>query len=214
VLPVEAQTTPGARAPRRADRDRHAAVLEAPGRVRALALQPDLAAEPLGEARRRQERRVPLPERLAPSELRDAAVGDHRQRRGRAARLVEASISRARPPGARRRLVGDDVQRRAPVALLLDEPRDEIPCARAAARRARARPGGRRPRRGRSRARTRRLPAARSSSRQQASFWRKPVPVVPTIVTMSATDADASRAAGAGPSSVIRGSRRPGASPR
>ena len=54
----------------------------------------------------------------------------------------------------------------------------------------------------------RRAPArsgrAASSSRQHASFWRKPVPAVPTTLTRSATTADAvSIPPAPGPSSVI-----------
>ena len=56
------------------DRDRHAAVLEAAGRVRALELDEDLDAEPLGSVRSAQERRRSLAER-----------DDRRRRRSRAA---------------------------------------------------------------------------------------------------------------------------------
>ncbi len=45
------------------DRDRHPAVLEAPGRVRSLALEVHLRAQPLRDPRRVQERRRPLAER-------------------------------------------------------------------------------------------------------------------------------------------------------
>ena len=46
--------------------------------------------------------------------------------------------------------------------------------------------------------------AAARASRQHASFWRKPVPVVPMTLTMSATTADAvSMPPAPGPSSVI-----------
>ena len=64
MFPVEAQTT--ALAPSSSafdDGHGHAAVLEAPGRVRALALEPELDAEPLGEPRRAEERRRALAER-------------------------------------------------------------------------------------------------------------------------------------------------------
>ncbi len=103
------------------------------------------------------------------------------------------------------RLVRDDVEHRVTVTRLLHEPgdRDAVGCelvrdAREDAgaildlepqvpRRRAARPAGR-----------------RSSERHTGSFWRKPVPVVPTIETMSATTADAvSLPPAPGPSSVI-----------
>ena len=86
-----------------------------------------------------------------------------------------------------------------------DEPRDrDVVLGEPLARRGRARRAGRRPRRGRRTASAARPAAASSSSRQQASFWRKPVPVVPMTLTMSATTADAvSSPPAPGPSSVI-----------
>ena len=106
---------------------------------------------------------------------------------------------------AERRLVQHEVERRLPVVEPLDELRDrDLVRGEPRSRRARARPAGRRRRDGRRTASATSLGSSRSSSRQHASFWRKPVPAVPTTLTRSATTADAVSVPPApGPSSVI-----------
>ena len=75
---------------------------------------------------------------------------------------------------------------------------------RARRRRARARPAGRRPRGGSRKASGSRRPAAAAARATTASFCRKPVPIVPITLTMSAITADAvSMPPAPGPSSVI-----------
>ena len=106
---------------------------------------------------------------------------------------------------ALRRLVEDDVERRARADGHLREPRDRDAVRGEPVRRPRrGRRDGRRPRGG-DRTGERRSPGGmRSSVRQHGSSWRKPVPVVPMIETRSATTADAvSIPPAPGPSSVI-----------
>ena len=96
----------GALLDRLGDGHGHAAVLERPGRVGALDLQPDLGADPLGEARRRQQRRAALEQ------------GDHRASRSvPAGRSRYSSITPAPAAVAARSrhavLVADDAQHAA-----------------------------------------------------------------------------------------------------
>ena len=111
------------------DGDRHAAVLEGPGRVRALPLQPQLDAEPLREPRRRQQRRVALAERdhTDRSVITGSAKGG-RSTSGKAAisRSAAATVAVRRARGARARA----------------SPRRSRAAARAARRRPRARQVG------------------------------------------------------------------------
>ena len=75
----------GALLERLRDRHRHAAILEGAGRVRALALEPELEPEPLGEPLGADERRRALAER-------------HERRRVGDRQAVAVAIDRGRPP--------------------------------------------------------------------------------------------------------------------
>ena len=133
----------------------------------------------------------------APRHGGDERAAEHLRQRGD---LGERRLHRAE-----RRLVQHEIERRLAVARGAGRAARSRPRARrAGSRRARARRAGRRRRGGRRTASASAFGSSRSSSRQHASFWRKPVPAVPTTLTRSATTADAvSIPPAPGPSSVI-----------
>ena len=190
-----------ARLDRRRDGDDHAAVLEAAGRVRALALEVQLDARARSDSRARvHERRRALAERQGRSERGHAHPSSATPRsettgqRQRAAVHLGELAERAERLGERAhaRLVRDDVQRGAVAVRMLQRgARSRCRARRARRRRARARPGG--PRRaGGSRTASGCRPAGSFGSwRHAASFCRKPVPIVPITLAMSAITADA-----------------------
>ena len=144
--------------------------------------------------------------RSRPSELRDAAIRDHGQRPralvhlGQRSERLERVVERARA-----RLVRDDVQaRRRCRSAAAAAARSRRRAARARRRPARARPAGPRRRDGSRTASCCRPAAAAAARASAASFCRKPVPIVPITLTMSAITADAvSMPPAPGPSSVI-----------
>ena len=172
------------------DRDDHAAVLEAAGRVRALELQVQVVAGLLREAPGRDERGRALAERDEPGVCEVTPIRAPRRRdpRSRAAaasarapRAARRAPSSASAERARARLVRDDVQRGAVAVRLLQEARDRDRRAAASSSATRASAPG--PVLDREAEVERRAAVARragvGSSRHAASFCRKPVPIVP-----------------------------------